>query len=226
MTFIERRFALFRCRTSLAVKVRLRPQHTSLPRLSGLWGVNLTCVCDYTTTVVFDRLMRASTGMKSRIREVRGDVVAEAKRGACIAHCISGDAKFAAGIARTIDDVFGVSEQLVRECPPEMLAVGNVVEVRRQLPQTSDGGCCVARIFNIITKPKCADIPTYASLETGLARLRFAFDHYEALGVPVRELIIPRIGCGLDRLNWSIVSTRLAEIMDGCSTQITVCVLE
>ncbi len=58
------------------------------------------------------------------------------------------------------------------------------------------------RILHLITKLKAGDRPTYDNLEQSLINARRI-----CLEQNITTLAIPKIGCGLDRLEWSKVET-------------------
>jgi O-acetyl-ADP-ribose deacetylase (regulator of RNase III) len=55
-------------------------------------------------------------------------------------------------------------------------------------------------IYNLVTKHRHTSKPTLLTLRDSLLHMR---SHMEKFGV--NELSIPRIGCGLDKLNWTLV---------------------
>ena len=158
----------------------------------------------------------------TNVKESRGDVVSIAMEGTCIAHCIGSDVHIEHGVAKSIDDAFHIHDDLVALSSSGALAVGNVIELRRRTPSGR-----VISIFNIVTKPTSKDLPTYASMRVGLGRLRLAIDEY-ARGYgrfEIAEIAMPRIGCGIDRLDWNTVKKMIVESMAGCKTTISVFVL-
>ncbi len=63
------------------------------------------------------------------------------------------------------------------------------------------------RILHLITKEKVRDRPTYENLEQSLRNARKI-----CLEQNINTLAIPKIGCGLDRLEWSKVETLVNKI--------------
>ena len=142
-------------------------------------------------------------GSRARITERRGDLVTGAlDGGVCVVHCISSDAAVGRGVARALDDAFGIRETL-RGLPENMRTVGNVVELRREV--VTGSAKATTTIFNLITKARYSDLPTYGNMRLALSRLRALVDDYRAVGGGRRVdvLYMPLIGCGLDRLVWS-----------------------
>lgn len=101
-----------------------------------------------------------------------------------LAHCISSDFALGAGIAVQFDKRYNMRERLKNEdCTCH---IGNVV--------------LVDNVFNLITKKHCHLKPTYHSLEQAIITMKNIM--YE---MGVTKLAIPKIGCGLDKLEWEKV---------------------
>ena len=85
--------------------------------------------------------------------------------------------------------------------------VGNIVVVR-------EGG---RFIYNLVTKEKFSDSPTYENLRLTLEEMK---DH--ALKHFVKEISMPKIASGLDQLNWNIVAKIIKSAFKGTNIKITV----
>ena len=158
-----------------------------------------------------------------QLTETIGDVVLIANEGTSIAQCISSDIAMGAGIAKAIEAAFHIRGDILGRCTPDMLTVGNVVEIRREV--------CPGRIisiFNVITKPKAHDKPTYETLRLGLERLGELLSEYSRVYGTRRipELAIPRLGCGLDGLQWDVVRPMVQKTLCGNGTHVCVYVLK
>lgn len=68
-----------------------------------------------------------------------------------------------------------------------------------------------------VTKPRYFHKPTYDTLRSSLLAL-----HEHCHGNGVTELCLPRIGCGLDKLQWDRVSRMIREIFADSAMTITV----
>ena len=73
------------------------------------------------------------------------------------------------------------------------------------------------KIFYLTTKPKYYHKPTYKSLEDSLVNLRDLCLRYH-----ITELAMPKIGCGLDLLEWNLVSRIIDQIFENQPIKITV----
>ena len=76
-------------------------------------------------------------------------------------------------------------------------------------------------VYYLITKKKYWGKPTYKTLKDSLLSMR---QHIQDNGV--RDLSMPRIGCGLDKLQWSRVELMLKEIFEDMELTITIYSLE
>lgn len=72
-------------------------------------------------------------------------------------------------------------------------------------------------VFYMITKERYFHKPTYANFETSLTKLRDL-----ALQAGVKSLSMPKIGCGLDKLDWNRVSDMLRRLFKNSGIKITV----
>ncbi|XP_072336630.1 ADP-ribose glycohydrolase OARD1-like [Scyliorhinus torazame] len=124
-----------------------------------------------------------------------------------LAHCISEDCRMGAGIAVLFRKRF----QSVTELLNQKKKTGDVAVLKRKQRY----------IYYLITKKKAYQKPTYDSLQSSLEAMK-----RHCLNNGVTCISMPRIGCGLDKLNWSIVSARIQEVFKGTNIEITVYSLE
>ena len=112
-------------------------------------------------------------------------------------HCISRDYACGAGIAKEFNKRYNLSLRLL------------------DLPITS---CMIIDVvISLITKPKYWQKPTYDSLRKALVDLK------EICGENlVKTLVMPRIGCGLDKLSWKNVKEIIKEIFKDTDINIEV----
>lgn len=107
-----------------------------------------------------------------------------------LVHCISLDCVMGAGIALTFTKKFPDLKPKVKEC---------IVVNKLKYP------CVVGyleerHIINMITKEFCYDKPTYGSFTKALEYVKGYCKKYD-----VKKLGMPKIGCGIDGLDWNIV---------------------
>ncbi|XP_030373363.1 ADP-ribose glycohydrolase OARD1 isoform X2 [Scaptodrosophila lebanonensis] len=126
------------------------------------------------------------------LQEVEGDLFSAPKTHS-LAHCVGADLAMGAGIAVKFKEVYG-----------------KVDELRAQ--NVSSGGVAVLQddkryIYYLVTKPQSWGKPTYESLQASLEQMR---EHMRENGI--NQLAIPRIGCGIDGLEWDKVNAVLEEV--------------
>lgn len=113
-------------------------------------------------------------------------------------HCISRDYACGAGIAKEFNKRYNLSLRLL------------------DLPRTS---CMVIDdVISLATKPKYWQKPTYDSLRKALVDLKELCKEIWL----VKTLVMPKIGCGLDRLSWKNVKKMLKEIFEDTDIAIEV----
>ena len=132
-------------------------------------------------------------------------------QGYWIAHCISGDFALGAGVAKQIDLTFNMRDMLNR-----LWGKNSPMNGQWSVP------CCLpcGNVFNLVTKERYFHKPTLNTLRTALEEMR---DYAVQMGVT--KIAMPKIGCGLDRLDWDDVSAMIQEVFEETDIEILVCVL-
>jgi len=72
-------------------------------------------------------------------------------------------------------------------------------------------------VFYLVTKEKYFYKPTMSSLESSLRTMRDL-----CIKNDIHHLAMPRIGCGLDKLNWDQVSRLIQRIFEDDNIEITI----
>ncbi|XP_013414013.1 O-acetyl-ADP-ribose deacetylase 1 [Lingula anatina] len=120
-----------------------------------------------------------------------------------LAHCISADVKMGKGIAVIFKRKFQGEE-----------------EIKRQ-GQTPGGLAVLKRgkrfVYYLVTKEKYWNKPTYDTLRSSLINMRMHCTENK-----VKELCMPKIGCGLDGLQWPRVKEIIKEVFDDSDMKLTV----
>uniref|UniRef100_A0A3P9NHP6 O-acyl-ADP-ribose deacylase 1 n=1 Tax=Poecilia reticulata TaxID=8081 RepID=A0A3P9NHP6_POERE len=135
--------------------------------------------------ISFDTIMR-------RIKYVTGDLFTAPSQES-LAHCVSEDLRMGKGIAVLFKKNFGRTSELKEQ--------KNLV-----------GQCAVLThdqrfIYYLITKKKASQKPTYVDFRQSLEDMKSPCLEYN-----VKRISLPRIGCGLDQLEWSKVLQILQEV--------------
>ena len=126
-----------------------------------------------------------------------------------IGHCISSDLKMSRGLASALRwhnpclDDFG-------NYPEYYVAPGSVIPIFDYYHQRW--------IYNLVTKSRFYHKPTYQNLWYCLTNMRI---HAEMFQIP--HIYVPRLGCGLDRLEFSIVDQMIHEAFQNSPIKITIC---
>jgi len=143
--------------------------------------------------------------MSCTLEEVNGDLFSLADHGTSLVHCVSECLSMSKGIAVEFKKRFG-----------------NVAELKNQ--HVSIGGVATLHVderyvYYLVTKAMYYGKPTYTSLEQSLLAMREHVDAHK-----VTRLAMPRIGCGLDRLNWLVVRPMIIKALSGMSHDVHVTV--
>lgn len=143
------------------------------------------------------------------INEINQDLFA-VPQGYYLAHCISGDYALGAGIARKFNEVYDMKFKLHRDYPiPQGQKFANVGKA-----------LLIDNVFNLVTKERCFNKPTYDSLFQTLLDMR---EQTEQMNI--KKLAIPLLGCGLDCLEWEKVRENIVDAFYSTDIEILVCKL-
>lgn len=139
---------------------------------------------------------------KLMFREIQGDLFSAPKTYS-LAHCVASDFKMSAGIAIVFRNKFDQIDKLKKQGgKPGSVAV------------LKDND---RFIYYLISKNDSYKKPTYKNLFLSLNAMK---DHM--IQNNVKKLAIPRIGCGLDRLQWEKVREQLHKVFDDVDVKIVV----
>lgn len=135
------------------------------------------------------------------IKEIRGNLFNNTDN-VFIAHCISGDAAFGAGVAKEINSRYNTKLKLKRK-------FGDTVEPGKAV--------LVDNIFNLVDKRRCRGKADIVYLTDALIDMKNQCDIYG-----IKHIIMPRIGCGRDRLNWVDVKRNIDDIFGNSDIDIII----
>lgn len=122
------------------------------------------------------------------------------------AHCISADFGMGKGIVIEFNKRFDMKNKLKQAYPNYL--------------QTWANGDCIKeeKVFNLITKERYYGKPTLKTMENALIKMKEI-----CLEENITKIAMPKIGCGLDQLNWMDVKQLLFEVFEDTDIEIFVC---
>ena len=148
--------------------------------------------------------------MKYRVEQ--GDLFRYNKEGWYLAHCISADLALGKGIAVEFNNRFNMRNKLRQRFPhgftqPEVCfeTIGCIKE---------------GNVLNLVTKGNYWNKPSYRTMAGALF---FMKEECEEHGI--KKIAMPKIGCGLDKLEWSKVEDLIKRTFDDMDIEIVVCEL-
>lgn len=144
--------------------------------------------------------IRTSSGFW--LRTIGGDLFT-CPASVSLCHCVSRDFRLGFGIAKTFRANFGRIDELKASGAP----VGGIAVLR-------EGN---RFIYNLVTKEKYSELGNYETLRQSLEKMRS-----HALAHGVHHIAMPRIGCGIDQLQWAAVRTLLKNVFQHDAIAITV----
>ncbi|XP_017096040.2 ADP-ribose glycohydrolase OARD1 [Drosophila bipectinata] len=135
-------------------------------------------------------------------KEINGDLFS-AQKDYSLCHCVAADLRMGKGIAVKFRNKFG-----------------QLLNLQKQNVQP--GGVAILQdqqryVYYLVTKKTSWGKPTYELLYSSLLAMR---QHMISHNVP--KLAMPRIGCGLDGLNWSKVKEMVCQIFQSDAVEIAV----
>lgn len=118
-----------------------------------------------------------------------------------LVHCISSDLNMGLGIATQFQKQFKVR--------------GKIKKARQEIKHPD--AVLTGRVFNLITKKSYWNKPTYNSLEASLLKMKTTV---KRLGI--KKIASPKIGCGLDRLQWPRVREMIKQVFSDMDIEWTI----
>lgn len=129
-----------------------------------------------------------------------------------LVHCISADFALGKGITVEFDKRFNMKQKL----KDEFLNFIDEYMYRYKL----DAECIlIDRVLNLVTKERYYQKPTYSSIKQALEMMKLVCKAND-----IHKVAMPKIGCGLDRLEWDKVSEIIQDVFKDTDIEILVCV--
>jgi O-acetyl-ADP-ribose deacetylase (regulator of RNase III) len=136
------------------------------------------------------------------LTEITGNLFSDTT--SSLAHCVAADLWMGRGIAVEFKRRFGGQVEL------QGTRVGDVGVMTNH-----------ARfIYYLVTKQHSTGKPTMETIRASLVAMK-----HHAIAHHVSQISMPRIGCGLDRLDWALVKPLIIDVFDDTSIQINAYVL-
>ena len=147
-----------------------------------------------------------------KYREIKGNLFDMSKEYS-LAHCISLDCALGAGIAKEFQNRYpNMVNKLRAHISQNRIKTIPIVLSYKIGPNRY--------IFNLVTKEKYWQKPTYDTLGPTLVQMK----NY-CIYNNIDKIAMPLIGCGLDRLKWNSVSQMIKDIFNDTDIEIVVCKL-
>lgn len=140
-----------------------------------------------------------------------------------LVHCISLDCAMGAGMAKVFDKKFPNMKWKLADCikgnnlkHPISILYGFERTVDNKLVFVDEK----QGVINMITKEKYWHKPTYEDFNAALLHVAYLCKKYN-----IKKLGMPKIGCGLDRLQWDKVKEKIEDYFKDLDIEIVVCYL-
>lgn len=158
------------------------------------------------------------------LNEYQGDLFDfETQDNVVFAHCIASDFGMFGGIAKQFVDKYDMKAKLQELYPAGMPNTNpvNFLPAMPTRPVLLGKAIKVGNTYNLITKLRTSDIPlNYARLSDALWDLKNQIEKNKET-----HLVIPKLGCGIDRMEWDIVSRIIEDKFKYTDVTITVAYL-
>jgi hypothetical protein len=128
-----------------------------------------------------------------------------------LAHCISADAgidnrAMGLGIVVQFNKIYHMKSKIKEYVKFNDIKVGDAI--------------LIDKVFNLITKSKYYGKPTYDTLKMSLENMR-----HQIINNKIHYLAMPKLGCGLDKLQYGRVRSIIQDVFTGLDLEILVCKL-
>lgn len=127
-------------------------------------------------------------------------------------HCISQDCAMGKGIAKTFKKEYPYMKRAL---------IKDISETKSEYPfSIIYFGREKPNVINMVTKEKYYHKPTYESFSSALSDVKCICEYFN-----FKTIAMPKIGCGLDRLEWDKVKRMIEEMFKDMNINIIVCYL-
>jgi len=158
-------------------------------------------------------------------KEIQADLFDYYDNGYYVAQCLSADLVAGAGIAVLFNQKLDMKRKLLERFPN-----GAYIPIYTPNNVISNNFIPMAilqdRVFNLITKNRVWEKPTYQDLTLSLSVMRLHILNMKKDNINIDKIALPLIGCGIDGLEWKIVRKAIKEVFGDIDIEIVVCYLE
>lgn len=142
------------------------------------------------------------------------------EKGYSLVQCLSADLVAGAGIAVLFNEKLNMKNRLKQRYPYGVYLRNN--EHLIFLPT------CVyeQNTFNLITKDKVWEKPTYENFELSLKIMKLGIANLWEENIFCEKIAMPLIGCGIDGLEWKKVREIIKKVFYDYNIEIVVCYLD
>ena len=147
-------------------------------------------------------------------KEVKDNLFDYHDKGYHLVHCISADFKLGAGIAKEFDRRYQLRDDLMYVLGPKWWQIYEERFPGEALLHSKK------RVIDLVTKTRFWHKPTMYSMKRALTKMRDG-----CLKKDIDKIAMPKIGCGLDQLDWDKVSAMIKKIFADTEIDIVVCYL-
>lgn len=137
-----------------------------------------------------------------KIIEIEGDLFTCDNK-ISLAHCVSADFRMGVGIALKFKTWFGSMLQLKKQ----NIEPGSVAYIN--MDQRT--------VFYLVTKKNYWNKPTILNFTNSIRALK-----QELIKLKISKIAMPKIGCGLDKLNWPIVREIIKKVFEDTEIEIII----
>ena len=134
----------------------------------------------------------------------------------CLAHCISADFGMFGGVVVGFNERWNMKNKLISQYHD--LQEKFLLEGSQVIPIEVEDGSVNTTVYNLITKQMVSHLPNYKSVVKALIILKEKMKKDNK-----NRLALPKIGCGIDRLEWYVMSELIKAIFSDTDVDILVC---
>ena len=132
-----------------------------------------------------------------KITEIKDNLFGYIKPNDILLHCISNDFALGAGFASILEAKYPTKRLLFAMQPGENFVNKSII-IKYALDDSN-----YFYIGHLVTKEKYYHKPTYESFTNSLNHIKYLLDKHYDINENKNRIIMPRIGSGLDKLDWN-----------------------